>query len=272
MLSPAARSNPSAAATQETDTPLALEGVDPEYAGASGTAFGPADFRTFYDENPLLNAGTTGGGGDCVALVEDSNYLPSAVTLFDSTFALPAASITNVFAFNAANPGITGDEIEVLLDIEWVHAVAPGAPIRVYMGSGNLALPDAIAQAVSDNACGSISISYGFCSGSSSLFTGTLDPLFKKAAAQGQSVFVSSGDQGAAGIMLNSSQTQCVLGTSQNVNEMSADPNVTAVGGTQAVPSYSAGNVIISATTSTEPRRSNVASVAPASPPRCGPG
>jgi subtilase family serine protease len=32
-----------------------------------------------------------------------------------------------------------------------------------------------------------------------------LDSLFSQAAAQGQSVFVSSGDQGAAGLMLNPS-------------------------------------------------------------------
>jgi subtilase family serine protease len=206
--------------------------TSPEYKGGAGTAFGPGDFYSFYDETPLLNAGTNGTGGDCIALIEDSNYLASAVTLFDTTFALPTANITNVFP-DTTNPGITGDEIEVLLDIEWGHAVAPGAPLRVYMGSGSNALPDAIQQAVTDNVCSSISISYAFCATSASFFTGTLDPKFSKAASQGQSVFVSAGDQGSAG--LNSS---CGVATTQNVNEMSADPNVTAVGGSQFVPSY----------------------------------
>jgi subtilase family serine protease len=209
-----------------------------EYSGGAGTAFGPADLYTFYDETPLLGAGTNGGGGDCIAIVEDTDYLDAAVTNFDSTFSLPALGVTRVQA-DASNPGITGGEDEALLDVEWAHAVAPGAPISVYEGTS---LFDAIAKAVNDNACGTISISYGFCGGSSSFYTSSLDSLFVKAAAQGQSVFVSSGDQGAAGIVLNSLGTACVTGTSRNVSEMAADPNVTGVGGTQFTPVYSSSS------------------------------
>jgi subtilase family serine protease len=213
----------------------------PDHSGGSGNAFGPADFWTFYDENTLLNAGTNGGGAGCIAVIEDSNYLASAVNLFDSTFGLPAASVTNVFA-DKTNPGINGSEVEVLLDIEWAHAVADGAPIRVYIGSGNNALPQAIRRAVRDNACSTISISYSFCGGNSAFFTGTLHPLFAQAASQGQSVFVSSGDRGSAGLILRGNS--CVAGTNRNVSEMSADPNVTAVGGTQFRAAYdSSGNV-----------------------------
>jgi subtilase family serine protease len=220
---------------------LELAALASDYAGGSGTAFGPADVYTFYDENPLLSGGFTGTGTDCIAVVEDSDYLSSAVTLFDSTFSLPIPSLTRVFA-DSTSPGINGDEDEVLLDIEWAHALAPGAPLRVYIGNGGNSLGDAISKAVTDNACSVISISYGFCGGSSSFYTSTLDSLFVKAAAQGQSVFVSSGDQGAAGIVLNSAGTACVVGTSLNVNEMAADPNLTAVGGTQFTPVYSSGN------------------------------
>ncbi len=133
-----------------------------------------------------------------------------------------------------------------LLDIEWAHAVAPGAAISVYIGNPATAtidpLTDAINQAVTDNKCGAISISYGFCGGPSSFYTGTLDPIFAKAAALGQSVFISSGDQGAAGIVLNSAGTACVVGTSRNVSEMAASPNVIAVGGTEFKPDYSSSN------------------------------
>ena len=100
----------------------------------------------------------------------------------------------------------------------------------------------AIQRAVPDNACGAISISYGFCGESSAFYTGTLDPIFAQAAAQGQSVFVSSGDQGAAGIVLNIAQTQCVVGKTRNASEMSADPNVTAVGGTEFTPAFDGSN------------------------------
>ena len=216
---------------------IELAAVVPEYNGGYGAAFGPSDFWTFYDETPVLNVGTNGGSGDCLAVIEDSDYIDSAVTLFDSSFALPAATVTRVFA-DGSSPGINGDETEVLLDIEWAHAVAPDAPISVYMGN----LTDAIDMAVTDNKCGTISISYGFCGGSASFYTSSLDSIFAQAAAQGQSVFVSSGDQGAAGIVLNAAGNSCTVGTGRNVSEMAADPNVVGAGGTEFTPSYISGS------------------------------
>jgi subtilase family serine protease len=143
--------------------------------------------------------GRSAVGGDCLAVAEDSDYLDAAVSLFDSKFALPAAAITRVLP-DITSPGANGDEIETLLDLEWAHAVAPGAPIRDYIGNGAVSgspLLDAIKKAVTDNTCGAISISY--CGASSSFYTSTLDSIFAQAAAQGRSVFISSGDQGAAG-------------------------------------------------------------------------
>lgn len=204
-----------------------------DYSGAYGTAFGPSDLWTFYDETPLLSNGVNGGGGDCIAFVEDSDYLDSAVTTFDTTFNLPTPTITRVFP-DGTNPGRNGDEIEALLDIEWGHAAAPGAPIYVYIGAS---LQDAISRAFSDNKCGAISISYGYRGGSSPFYTSTLDGYFSQAAADGQSIFVSTGDQGAAELVLSGSS--CATGTSLNVSEMAADTYVTAVGGTQFYPNYS---------------------------------
>jgi subtilase family serine protease len=194
-------------------------GVEPDYTGNLGTAFGPGDFYTFYDESPLLNTSINGGGNDCVAFIEDSDFLASAVTLFDTTFSLSTASVTKIFP-DTSNPGTNGDEIEVLLDIEWGHAVAPGAAIRVYEASS---LSDAINGAVQDNVCGVISISYAYCGSSVAFFSGTLDPMFSQAASQGQSVFISAGDEGSAGLTAS-----CGVGTTQNVNEMSADTHITA--------------------------------------------
>jgi len=224
-----------------THTAKLMRAAVVDYSGGAGVAFGPADVWTFYDENPLLNAGTDGSGGGCVAVIEDTDYLSSAVTLFDTNFALPAANITRVQA-DGTSPGRTGDEVEALLDIEWAHAVAPGAAINVYIGNPATAtinpLVDALKKAVTDNKCAAISVSYGFCGTTNSFFTGTLDPILAQAAAQGQSVFISSGDDGAAGIVLNSAQTACVTGKSRNVSELSADPNVIAVGGTEFTPTY----------------------------------
>ena len=137
----------------------------PAYSSGLGDAFGPADLYTFYNETPLINAGISGGGGDCLAVAEDSDYLDSAAGLFSSNFGLPAPSLTRVLP-DTTSPGINGDEIETLADIEWAHAVAPGAPIRVYIGNGLVSgdpLLDAISKAVTDNTCGAISISFSFC-------------------------------------------------------------------------------------------------------------
>ena len=192
-------------------------------------AFGPSDVRTFYDET--VGTGSD-GTGDCIAIVGISDFLDSAMSAFTNQFGLPAINYTR--ELHGSNPGIGSAEAEAELDLQWSHAAAPGASIVYHLGSD---LVSDISGAVDDNACGAISISYSFCGPSASLIEGTLDPLFEQAASQGQSVFVSSGDDGAAG--LNSS---CGVNNTRSVNEMSADPNVTSVGGTEFSATYSGGN------------------------------
>ncbi len=215
----------------------------PETIVGNTRAFAPADLQTFYDETPLLSSGINGSGGDCIAVVGDSDYLDAAVSKFNTQFALPVSSITRVLV-DGTNPGINGDEPESLIDLEWSHAVAPGAPQKFYLGS----IIDGISAAVGNNGCSAINISFGFC-GAGSGFYSYMDTIFAQAAAQGQSVFVSSGDQGAAGLVINSAGNECIAAASRNVNEMAASPNVTGVGGTQFAPSYAAsgndsGNVV----------------------------
>src|SRR5207302_1582522 len=98
-----------------------------------------------------------------------------------------------------------------------------------------------IGQAVTDDVCGVISVSFGLCGGPISLYTETLSSFYTQATLQGQSVFISSGDEGSAGIIFD--QTfGCVPGISKNVNELGADPNVTAVGGVSFTPRYDREN------------------------------
>jgi len=207
----------------------------PDVILGGAQAFGPADVRTFYDES--VGAGAD-GTGSCIAIVDISDFLDSTMTAFTSQFGLPAINYTRVV--EGSNPGIiNGVDAESELDLQWAHVTAPGASIKFYLGSN---LVSDIAGAVNGNACSAISISYGFCGISSSFMTNTMDPIFQQAAAQGQSVFVSAGDQGVAGITLNANGTACEVGTSKNVSELSADPNVTSVGGTEFSPTYVSGN------------------------------
>ncbi len=207
-------------------------------------AFGPSDVYSFYDETPLLSGGINGGGGDCLAIVGDSDFTPSAVALFNSHFKLPPSNITTVLV-DGANPGIGAGELEALLDLEWTHAIAPGAATRFYLGdpsnsTANGPVVDGIQGAVNDDACGSIGVSFGLCGGSAAFYTETVSPIYAQAAAQGQSIFIASGDNGAAGIVLNPGGTKCVAGTTRNISELGGDPNVTDVGGTFFTPNVDA--------------------------------
>ncbi len=84
-------------------------------------------------------------------------------------------------------------------------------------------LSDALTAMTSENRCGALSFSYYLCLAPTSFLSSTLGDLFSKAQADGQSVFVASGDHGA---------DNCNLGF-PNVSELAANPLVTAVGGTQ---------------------------------------
>jgi len=225
--------------------------VVPQATEGGTTAFGPKDLWTFYNETGLNSAGTTGAGADCIALVESADFDDDALALFDATFGLPAITVSRVLA-NGTNPGAGPSQarIESDLDVEYAHVAAPGAAITAYLGAGGNATLDALAKAVSDNTCGAISLSLEFCGAGPSFFTGTLDPILAQAQAQGQAVFVATGDEGAAGVKATSSG--CVVGSgAPTVSELAADPHVTAVGGTQFTPVFdSSGNDVGYATES----------------------
>ena len=203
---------------------------NPSSVVGAEAGFGPTDLRNFYDESVGTGAD---GTGSCIDIIDDSDFLDSTAALFDSQFGLPTVNYTRIL--EGSNPGLTADQDESELDVQWAHAAAPGASIYFYLGSD---LVTDITAAVNDDLCGAISISYAFCGLQSSFMLNTMDPVFMRAAAQGQSVFIASGDQGSAGLALASDGITCMVNTTASVNEMSADPNVTSVGGTQFAPVY----------------------------------
>ncbi len=216
----------------------------PDVTIGNSTAFGPNDLYTFYDQTPPSSGSNDGTGADCIAVIEDSNFDDGSVAAFDSQFTLPAINLTRKFPSNNGDPGSNGtDETESLLDVEYAHAAAPGVPIFAYIGDDATSpihdgLVDAIAQAASDSTCGAISISFSFCGGSKRFYSHVLNSFLMQGAAQGQAIFVATGDFGAAGLVFDKSSNSCVEGTKKNINELSADPHVTAVGGTQFNPNF----------------------------------
>ena len=136
-----------------------------------------------------------------------------------------------------------------MLDIEYAHAMAPEAPVYIYLSdpttfSGDVieATVDALNTAVNNNTCSALSISIESCGFPTTYYTGALHTTYEKAATQGQTVIIAEGDQGAAEYDVDTNTNTCVVGTTQNVNELASDPTVTSIGGTQFTPNYKNGN------------------------------
>jgi len=217
----------------------------PNFDNGQGEAFGPEDLYTFYDETPLLNDGIDGSGGGCIAVIEDSNLDDAAAAAFNTQFDLPALTASNfqVVLVDGSDPGLNQDQTETMVDVNYSHSIAPGSNIRIYLGNQNKtqssAILDAIQAAVKEKngPCSAISISFSFCGGSKGFYKSQSN-LFAQAAAQGRSVFVATGDLGAAGVKFNPRQGSCSPATTKGINELAGSPNVTAIGGTEFTPEF----------------------------------
>jgi len=204
-------------------SPLAIVGAN--------TAFGPQDMRTFYDET--VGPGSD-GTGSCIAIISLGDVSSDAQTVFDDQFGLPAMNVSKVL--QGKNPGVNGFSTETELDLDWTHAMAPGADLKLFIGDNNNNVPflDNFADAVDDNTCGAINMSFVISGATRSQMLGIYDRATKQAASQGQSIFVASGDFGAAVPIPPQDNPSSTPG----VNELAADPFVTGVGGTQFTPTY----------------------------------
>lgn len=129
-----------------------------------------------------------------------------------------------------------GDQGEATLDVTRAGSVAPGADIKLIV-SGDRDSTDglwfALEHAVDSEPLEApiISISFGSCEGANSQAAANwLDSIFMQAAMQGQSVFVSSGDAGAADCAKYFTAPE--PGLTRSTNILCASSHVTCVGGT----------------------------------------
>ena len=109
------------------------------------------------------------------------------------------ATVVPVMGATPVSDGPNGADGEVMLDVEIIAALAPGADVRVYFGPNSTAgFLAAINQAAVDGAS-VISISWG---APESLWTdqamGAYDQTFAAALSGGCSVFAASGDNGSS--------------------------------------------------------------------------
>lgn len=220
-----------------------LQPLGPDFTFAGGClqngecyALGPYDFATIYDLLPLWNATPTpiNGAGVTIAIVGRTDIDPTDATDFWSLFGLDgthAPQPTLNIITNGPDPGFNGDEPEADIDTQWSGAAAPGATID-FVTSASTETADGVDLSalyiVDNNLAPVISESYGQCE--ASLGQGGVNfygNMWEQAAAQGISVMVSTGDNGAAGCDFGPDATQGL-----NVNGLASTPWNAAVGGT----------------------------------------
>ncbi len=211
----------------------------PAYNRGGTNYLAPGDFATIYDLTNSYASGVTGSGRS-IAVLGRTNIHPVDIINFRALFGLsslvPTMTVTNTTATKL--PFVAADQTESDLDLEWAGAVAPSASIQ-FITSRTTALTDGIdlsaSYAVANNVADIVSLSYGSCESTGDILSSGdtyYNNLWRQAAAQGISVFVSSGDSGAAGCDLDSSATAS-LGT--GVNGLCTSAYATCVGGTEFV-------------------------------------
>jgi PKD repeat protein len=213
-------------------------------AGPPGLA--PCQVSTAYDAAGLIASGTD-GSGERIGIVDtydggqSQSALESDLASFDSEFSLPTPSVSyNYPVPTGTNLNATSDDwgVEEALDLEWAHASAPGASIAMtFAPNSGVGLYEAVDWLVAHQLVDVLSLSWGEpdvgvynayagpctteCNATSDGSYEVLGPVLAAAAAEGISVFVATGDCGAAD------------GTSGvSTDYPASDPSVTAVGGT----------------------------------------
>ncbi|MDH6130702.1 subtilase family serine protease [Kitasatospora sp. MAA4] len=214
--------------------------------------YGPTQYQAAYDTAPLYDQGIDGSGRTIV--IVDSFGSPTVqhdLEVFDKQYGLADTQVQvqqwgSVPAFDPKNKDMTDWAGETTLDVEYAHAMAPGAKIvlietGVSETEGTQGFPE-IMDAVKDVAAKGtgdiVSLSLGATedtfaeqakkAGDYHLLNGLRYGL-KAAADHDVTVLAASGDAGATDKMLDGKTSY----TKREVGWPASDPLVTGVGGTR---------------------------------------
>lgn len=210
----------------------------------NNTCFGlsPVDFATIYNIPSTFNSSPLNGSGQTVAVIGDSDIctgspLPAGcvaddVVAFRNLFGL-SGNNTQIYV-DGVDPGLNGDELEGILDVEWVGAIAPSAKV-LFVTAGDTessaGIDLAAERVVDNNLAGVMTESFGQCEqilGNAA--NGFYAALYEQAAAQGITVVLAAGDSGSAAC--DSSNTQDIAVNGAAVSGFASTPYAVAVGGT----------------------------------------
>jgi len=209
--------------------------------------YSPQEMHNAYDLTPVLNAGFVGKGQTIVII--DSFGSPTAeadLKQFDADYGLPdppsfrIISPLGTIPFNPNNSDQVGWAFETSLDVQWAHAMAPGANIVLLTSpvsetEGVQGMPEflKLEKYALDHHLGKI-ISQSWGATENTLFTpggrkvlSEFEAFYEKAAFAGVTVLASAGDSGSANVDVNLNPYPF-----PTVIYPASSPWVTAVGGT----------------------------------------
>jgi subtilase family serine protease len=209
--------------------------------------YSPQQIQTAYGLASLLNAGYTGAGETIIIVVSfGSPTIAQDLQTFDADYGLPDPPSFTVLAplgtvpFDPSNSDQVGWAFETTLDVEWAHAMAPGANIVLLTSpvsetEGVQGMPEflLLEQYALDHHLGKI-ISQSWGATENTLFTPAgqqvfedFERFYQDAAQQNVTVLASAGDGGSANAEINGTTYP-----SPTVIFRASSPLVTAVGGT----------------------------------------
>ncbi|GCE19982.1 hypothetical protein KDK_37820 [Dictyobacter kobayashii] len=211
------------------------------------SCFSPNEIRTAYGLNPILNAGFTGTGQTIVII--DSFGSPDPfkdLQQFDADYGLPDPPSFKVLhplgtvKLDQNNSDQVGWEQETNLDVQWAHALAPGANIVLLTSpvsetQGVQGLPEflKLEQYALDHHLGKIfSQSWGATEETLFMPAGKkvlsdFDNFYREATRQHVTLLASAGDSGSANPDVNGNNY-----TFPTVGFPADSPWVTSIGGT----------------------------------------
>lgn len=164
----------------------------------------PSDVWTAYGLSPLYKAGLD-GTGETIAIVDafGSTTIQTDAAVFAGFYGLPPVNLTVVGTPTASpyssDTNLSGWAVETTLDVEWAHAIAPGAKIVLFVSpdDSDVNLATTVQQAAAYPGVVVISNSYGTPeSQEDAAGFAAFETANESAAARGISADYSSGDYG----------------------------------------------------------------------------
>lgn len=169
-------------------------------------AYQPSEMQTAYNMKPLYAAGLT-GAGQTVVITDafGSSSIAQDAEIFSQLYGLPDLTPSNLQIVKAPGLVNNGDPkdavadwaVETSLDVEWVHAIAPGANIALITATNRGSLDEAVNLAVVHNLGNVISNSWSIREGlGNPAQLDRINRILEQAAAKGIDVNFASGDCG----------------------------------------------------------------------------